>query len=435
MNAKGPLVSSISRHLFAGVSVVALVGFGVGGLASHILLAGAVIASGQLVVDSNVKRVQHPTGGVVGALHVREGDRVKTGDVVLRLDDTLSRAQLQIVSKSIDEMAVRKLRLQAERDEKDEMDIPDDLLARAVEEAELAQAINGERKLFELRRVARFGRRAQLKERLSQGQEEVKGLTMQVAAKQAEMELLKVERDAMHELLKKSLVTIGKFTALERDAVKTEGEGGQLISQIARTRDKISEIELQIIQIDHEMRTEVGTELADIRAKSAEMAERKISAADQLKRVDIRAPQDGQVFQLAAHTVGGVVAPGETIMLVVPEGDALMAEAKIAPQDINQLRYGQQAILRFSSLNARTTPEISGEITRISADLVQDQRTGTGYYTVRISFSAEEAARLGPVTLVPGMPVEAYVQTGVRTAMNYLMKPLSDQLAKAFKDK
>jgi membrane fusion protein, type I secretion system len=184
------------------------------------------------------------------------------------------------------------------------------------------------------------------------------------------------------------------------------------------------------------MRTEVGKELADIRGKTSELVEKKVAAEDQLKRVDIRAPQDGMVHQLAVHTLGGVIGPqGEPIMLIVPEEDALMVEAKIAPQDIDQVHRGQKAVLRFSAFNQRTTPELDGEVSRVSADISQDQKTSTTYYTVRISVPEEEIARLNGLKLVPGMPVEVFIQTNPRTVVTYLVKPLHDQITRAFREK
>jgi len=215
----------------------------------------------------------------------------------------------------------------------------------------------------------------------------------------------------------------------------SEGERGQLVAAIAQSKGKITETELQILQIDQDMRTEVGKDLADIRGKTAEYVERKITAEDQLKRVDIRAPQDGMVHQLNVHTVGGVIQQGEQIMLIVPESDALDVEAKIQPQDIDQVRIGQSAVLRFSAFNQRTTPELNGEVIRVSADVTEDQKSGQRYYTVRVSVPASEVARLEGLKLVPGMPVEAFIQTSPRTVLSYMIRPLHDQLTRAFREK
>ena len=237
----------------------------------------------------------------------------------------------------------------------------------------------------------------------------------------------------MRDLWRKNLVQIQRVTALERDAARLEGERGSLVSSIAQTKGKITETELQILQIDQDLRTEVGKELAEIRGKIAELVERKVAAEDQLKRIDIRAPQDGMVHQSSVHTVGGVITAGEAIMLIVPQADALTVESKLMPQDIDQVRPGQTAALRFSAFNQRTTPELNGLVTRVSADLTTDQRTGATYYTVRISISDEQVARLGGLKLLPGMPVEAFIQTGERTVVSYLTKPFTDQAARSFR--
>ncbi|HKH35552.1 MAG TPA: HlyD family type I secretion periplasmic adaptor subunit [Beijerinckiaceae bacterium] len=423
---------SIRRHLLGGLAVVALLAGGVGGLAATTELAGAVIAPGVMVVDTNVKKVQHPTGGVVGELRVRDGDRVKAGDVVVRLDETITQANLAIVVKSLNEMQARLARLEAERDDAASIDFPADLLARS-KNVEVARSIEGERNLFNFRRKARAGQKAQLAERIAQLREEIQGLTGQVAAKKREIELIGQELEGVRELWRKNLVQIQRVTALERDAARLEGERGQLIAATAQSKGKTSEIELQIIQIDQDLRSEVAKELREVQAKIAELVERKVAAEDQLKRIDIRAPQDGMVHQLNVHTIGGVITAGEAMMLIVPEADALTVEAKLAPQDIDQVHPGQAAALRFSTFNQRTTPELKGTVTRVSADLTTDQRTGASYYTVRISIPENEVARLGGLKLLPGMPLETFIQTGDRTVLSYLTKPLTDQIMRSFR--
>ena len=423
---------SIRRHLLAAsVGLGALI-FGIGGWASTTEIAGAVIASGNLVVESAVKKIQHPTGGVVAELMVRDGDRVTAGDVVVRLDETIPQANLAIVNKALDEAQARQARLQAERDGADAVTFPGQLLARQ-HDPELDLVLSGERKLFEIRRAARFGQKAQLKERVGQLQEQIQGLVEQITAKKSEIKLIRQELEGVRNLFQKNLVPVQRVTSLERDAARLEGEKGALTASVAQAKGRITETDLQVLQIDQELRTEVGKELADIRGKMSELVERKVTAQDQLKRIDIRAPQDGVIHQLAIHTVGGVVSPGETVMVVVPGSDHLAVEAKIAPQDIDQLRYGQPAILRFSAFNQRTTPELNGEISRISADLTTDQRTGQGFYTVQIAVPESEILRLGGLKLTPGMPVEAFIRTQMRTVLTYFTKPLADQVARAFR--
>jgi HlyD family secretion protein len=425
---------SIQRHMVAGVTVVLMLVGGVGGWAATTELSGALIAPGSIVVDTNIKKVQHPTGGVVGEVRVRDGDRVKAGDIVVRLDETVTRANLAIVTKGLNELAARKARLETERDGLDAIKFPDELLARQ-NDPDVASAIGSERKLFSLRHNARTGQRSQLRQRVGQLQEEIGGLTAQQTAKGKEITLIERELTGVRDLFQKNLIQINRLTQLEREATRLDGERGQLTASVAQSKGKIAELELQVLQIDQDLSSEVAKELRDVDGKIGEFVERKVTAEDQLKRIDIRAPQDGTVFQLNVHTIGGVVTPADAIMMIVPEADNLTVEAKINPQDIDQLRVGQKALLRFTTFNQRTTPEIFGEVTRISADITTDQRSGASFYTIRIGLSAKEIARLGDVRLVPGMPVETFVQTGDRTVMSYLIKPMYDQLSRAFREK
>jgi HlyD family secretion protein len=425
---------SIRFHVAAGIAAVVLLVAGVGGWAMTTELSGAVVASGLLVVESNVKKVQHPTGVVVGELHVRDGDRVEVGDLLVRLDETVTRANLAIVVKSLDELAARQARLEAERDGAEAVAFPDGLIARAGN-PDVGRITAGEQKLFELRKSAREGQKAQLRERTLQQQEEIQGLTGQAAAKRQEIELIHRELEAVRDLWKKNLVPISRVTSVEREAVRIDGERNQIIASVAQAKGKVTETELQIIQVDQDLRSEVAKELAEIRGKTAELVERQVAAEDQLKRIDVRSPQHGIVHQLAVHTIGGVVGPSEPLMLIVPEGDELTVEARIPPQEIDQVGLGQRATLRFSAFNQRTTPELNGVVTKISADIVQDPKTGASYYVLRITMPKDEIARLNGLKLVPGMPVEAFVQTGDRTVMSYLVKPLHDQIMKAFRER
>jgi HlyD family secretion protein len=424
--------ASIRRHLAVSTVCVSLLVFGIGGLAVGTELAGAVMAPGTVVVDTHVKKVQHPTGGVVGEIRVRDGASVRAGDVVIRLDETLSRANLAMVTKSLDELAARQARLVAERDNRDEVPFPPSLAIRLADQ-EMGGIVMGERRLFELRREARAGQKAQLKERIDQLKEQIDGLDLQAAAKADEIKLIHDELVGVQELWRKNLVPITRVTSLKREETRLRGERGQLIAGVAQAKGRISETELQIIQIDQDLRSEVAKELREVQAKTAELDERKVAAEDQLKRIDIRAPQDGVVHQLAIHTVGGVIAAGDPLMLIMPESDDLSIEVKVSPQDIDQLQLGQESMLRLSAFNQRTTPEVKGHVTLIPADLLTDQRSGVQYYPVRIAFSAGERERLGSVKLMPGMPVEGFIQTGYRSIYSYLTKPLADQVMRAFR--
>jgi len=431
-----PALQSIQRYMIAGMIMLGFVTFGIGGWAATSQLSGAVIGQGVVVVDSSVKKVQHATGGIVGELLVREGDTVKAGDILIRLDETQTRANATIVTKSLDELLAREARLEAERDGADQIVFPKALLERTkISNSEAERAIAAESKLFELRRQARSGQKAQLKERSAQLQEEIKGYLGQTEAKQREVDLIHKELEGVRTLWAKNLVPITRLTALERDAARLEGERSQLGGMIAQSKGKIAEIELQVIQIDQDLRTEVGKDLIETRSKLSELSERKIAAVDQLNRIDIRAPQSGRVHELSVHTVGGVISPGEQIMLIVPDADALAVDVKIAPRDIDQVYAGRTATMRFAAFNQKTTPEMSGEVSVVSADIVQEKQTGASYYTARILLKPEELAKLGSAKLVPGMPVDVFIGTQGRTALSYLVKPLWDQAGRAFKER
>ena len=424
---------SIRYHQVVGLVVVALLLGGVGSWAATTDISGAVIAPGVLVVDSYVKKVQHPTGGIVGEILARNGDQVKAGDLLLRLDDTVTRANLAIITKGLTELAARKARLEAERDGAETITVPDELASRSSD-PQVAHVIAGERQLFALRQTARAGQKAQLRQRIAQLKEEIEGLRLQVDAKSREIELIQRELKGARELWQKNLMPITKLTTLEREATRIEGEKGQLISTIARAKAQMAETELKIIQIDQDLASEVAKELREIDAKVGEFVERKVAAEDQLKRVDIRAPQGGIVHRSTVHTVGGVINASDPIMLIVPKADHLTVEAKVDPKDIDQLLLGQEGMLRFSAFNQRTTPQITGTLSQISADITTDERTGQSYYTVRVALSADEISRLGDRALVPGMPVEVFVKTGDRRVLSYLVKPLSDQITRAFRE-
>jgi HlyD family secretion protein len=408
---------SIRLHLIIGLAVVSFLAFGLGGWATTAEISGALIAPGSVVVESNVKKVQHPTGGVVGEVLARDGDLVKAGDVVVRLDDTVTKASLAIVTKNLDGLWARGARLEAEQRGVDKIAFPKALLDRA-DDPDVKNIIASETKLFEVRTFGRVGQKAQLRERVTQLNEEIAGLMAQEKAKDQEIVLVEKE-----------------LTTLQRDAARLNGERAQFIAARAQAKGKITETELQIIQVDKDLVSDVSKDLRETNDKIGEFVERKVTAEDQLRRTDIRAPQDGMVLQSTVHTVGGVITAGDAIMMIVPQSDALSVEAKVNPQDIDKLQIGQKTLLRLSAFNQRTTPELNGVVTRVSPDVTTDQRTGQSYYTIRVSMPAEEIKRLGDAKLIPGMPVEAFVQTGDRTMLSYLIKPLSDQLMRAFREK
>jgi len=420
-------------NLIGCVIILVLLG-GFGGWAATAQLHGAVIASGTVVVESNVKKVQHPSGGIVGQLLVKDGQPVKEGEIVIRLDDTVTRATLGAVRSQLDELLAREARLFAERDEAEKLVFPEALTSRK-DDPTVSAAMAGEVKLFESRKTARQGQKAQLRERIAQINEEIRGLNAQHQAKESEIKFIAEELEGVSKLYKDNLVTIVRYNQLQRDQAKLHGERGQFVAEMAKARGRISEINLQIIQLDQDFRTEVLKDLREVQGKIAELKERVIAAEDQLKRVDIRAPQSGVVHQLSVHTVGGVIGNAETLMLVVPKADALIIEAKVATQDIDQVSRGARAVVRIMAGNQRTTPEVNGVLTHVSADQSKDEKTGQMYYLVRVALPEQEVRRLGDLKLVPGMPTEVFIQTGERTPLQYLLKPLREQIARTFRER
>jgi HlyD family secretion protein len=425
---------ALRRLAIVGGAGVALFAGTVGVWAVATTLSGAVVATGQFVVDGNVKKVQHQTGGIVGELRVHDGDRVEQDQILIRLDDTLTRSNLQIVTKQLDEFAARRARLQAERDRKTAIAIAPELRARQGE-AEVAELIAAEQSLFDARRSARDGQKAQLFKRVGQLRDEILGLKAQQVARDRQAALIEEELTGVRGLYEKSLVAISRKTALEREAANLDGQKGQLIASVAQSEGRIAETELQIIQIDEVLREEVMKELREIQGKTAELTERRVAAEDQLKRIDIKAPSAGFVHQLAVHTVGGVISPAEPAMLIVPAEDSLQLEVRINPPDIDQIALGRPAQVKLHAFNQRTTPELKGTVSRISADTTRDQQTGATFYTIRISVPAEEYARLAPQRVTAGMQADVFVQTEDRTPFEYIIKPLRDQIAKAFRER
>ncbi|MEF0944182.1 HlyD family type I secretion periplasmic adaptor subunit [Rhizobium sp. BR 362] len=422
------------RRLSIFIVATILLLFGVlGGLAAATKISGAVIASGTLVVDSYVKAVQHLKGGIVGEIRVKNGDHVDADQILIRLDDTQTRANLGIIRKRLNELSARTARLVAERDDKNAISFPENLLSNADDD-NVANILAGERQLFSDRLASRQGQKSQLRERIQQLKQEVDGLVAQEKGKRIEIELVNKELSSLQRLFDQGIVPAAKVYSLQRESARLTGELGNLVSSIAQTNGKITETELQIIQIDEDHSSEVSDQLRQAESDTGQFSERLIAAEDDLKRVDIRAPQAGIVDQLNVHSPGAVIGPKETMMQIVPDKDALVAELKLPPQDIDQITVGQPVALRFSAFNQRITPELNGRVETVSADLTTDQHSGLSYYIVRAKVPKEEWDRLGKLTPLPGMPVEAFMQTGQRSVLAYLTKPMTDQIKRAFRE-
>lgn len=431
--AKPPRISLMPYVAGALIVVVLLFG-GVAVWAVTTDIAGAVLARASVVVDSHLKKVQHPSGGIVGEIRVKNGDRVKTGDLLIRLDETLTRANLQIVVKQLDELKLRERRLVAERDVEPTLEFPAEYQARGGE-PQIRESIAGELSLFRSRREANSSEIRQLRERIYQLEKEAGGLDAQRDAKSIEITLIDKELTSLLDLEERRLVTTAKMMSLRREAARLKGEHALLLSNAAQTRGRIAEMEIAIVQREQQFQTDVVKELREVQAKIAELSERKVAAEDQLARVEIRAPADGVVHDLQVFTVGGVINPSEPMMLIVPNNDRLVVEALVRPQDRDQIAVGAASRVRFAAFNQRVTPELRGSVSRIAADLITDQRTGESHYVVRISIPEEELAKLGDQKLVPGMPADVQITTEDRTALSYLIKPLEEQITRSFRER
>ena len=409
-----------------------------GGWAVSVPIAGAVIANGTIVEESSVRKVQHFNGGIVKEILVKEGTPVAAGQILVRLDDTVVRSTLGIVRSQLDLYAARLARLLAERDGL--ASIADRGSFPAAERSAPADAIAGEQQLFQSRHDGLEGQRGRLRERVAQIGEEIRGLGAQQRSKDSEITYVGEELASVVELYGKQLVPLARLKQLQRDQARLTGERGQLVADVAASRRKVAETELQLLQLDQDFRTDVLKDLQETEAKLAELRERASAAEDELKHTDIRAPQDGVVYQLQVHTIGGVIAKGETIMQIAPRADGLVVEAKIAPQDIDQVESGAAVRVRIGAGNRRTTPEFDGTVAVISPDVVRETPAPLvggpepRYYIARVVLSDPPADADG-LQLMPGMPAEVYIRTQDRTPLNYLVKPLREQIARAYRER
>ncbi len=430
--APAPMDETLRRTLrLAGGVLIALI-VGIGGLTAVVSIRGAVIASAELTVSSEVKKIQHPSGGVVAQIRVRDGTRVRAGELLLTLDSTAASANADIVGEAVAVLTTRQARLEAERDGQ-RFTPPADIAARRGEPA-IAAIIEAERKADSMRRVELTGQKSQLRERQSQLRQQISGRQGEIASKKRQIELLQEELVGIRKLWDQGLVPLTRLNSLERAVVELDGGIARLNADIAEARDRSAEIEIQILQVDQNSRADAGRELAQLQGQLTDARQRKVTTDQDSRRVSITAPQDGVVDQLAVHTIGGVIAPGETIMVIVPDRDRLYAEARIRRTDVDQVRSGQLAALRLTAFDGRTTPEITGVVDQVSADAHTSEREDVSYYLVRINIPQDQLSRLGGRQLTPGMPVEAFIQTDRRTLLSYLTRPLSDQLRRAFRE-
>lgn len=418
-----------------GLTTCALLIFGFGGWAVSAKLSGAVVSQGKVVVATDLKAVQHPDGGIVADIGVKNGDRVKAGDVVLTLDDKLLKANRVLLDDQLVALEARLARLNAERQGLDNL-APSHELDSRQGETKVADATASQRAVMETRRTSLEGQVAAYEEKITQYQQEVSGLETQRASANEQIDLIEHELQGLEVLLQKGLTPETRITALKRERSGLHGSVGSLTSQIAVTRGKISETRLAILQLEKSFQEQVTKEISTIVPEMAQLKERRATSDLMLSRVDLRAPADGFVHELAIHTVGGVIQPGETLMRIVPEADKLVVSATVMPQDINKVAKGNPASLVIGAFDQKLIPRLEGTVSFLSADLKTDPASGMSFYEVRIDLDESAADLIAgrDLTLLPGMPSEVFIQTGERTMAEYLLDPLTKQLRKTFRE-
>ena len=421
-------------RVLGGLALVVLLVVGCGGWAALAKLEGAVVASGIVKVDQNLKEIQHRDGGIVKTLAVRQGDRVREGQVLATLDEVQIKAELLIVRSQLAEAWGRRARLIAERDNLPTIEFP----AAITQVSSSAESVvNGESRLFAGNKRARDSQKEQLELSVAQTGEEIKGMEARLAAKEEEIKLVGAERKKLDLLFERKIVEYTRVYSAHRDWARILGEQGEISASIARAKVRASEIRVQIIAVDQNASTEAQRDLRTVDARISELSERKLAIEDRLSRTEIRAPVSGYVNELFVFTVGGVITPAAKIATVVPENAELKFEIKISPADIDQVREGQPARVRLTAFNRNTTPELKAKVAMVSPASARDPATGQEYYIAYVNLLPTEDAlvQLNGMKLVPGMPAEVFVSTQERTAASYLVKPFTDQMNRAFRER
>ncbi|MEQ1941288.1 HlyD family type I secretion periplasmic adaptor subunit [Mesorhizobium sp. VNQ89] len=427
------ITHSTSRHLTLALALsVALVG-GVGAATAYAEIGGAVLGSGMVIVQGRAKHVQHRDGGIVGEILAKEGQMVKSGELLFRLDDTVAKASLGIVDTQLQQLQAQEARLLVEQaGGSAPIQFPPALLNSTDPRAALV--MKGQEQLYVSRRATRDGLKAQLVEQVGQLQDKAVALEAQRSAVAENVELLREQiEDAAH-LHKKGLMVDSQLIAIRRENASLLGSMASLAAEIAEARQAISQAKLQLTQVDEQFYESVLVELDQKQTDIAKLQEERIAAVDRLARLSIYAPISGYVHQLELHTIGGVVSPGERLVSIIAADDELIVEAKIAPNDVDQVAANQTARLRLTGLDRRTTPELYAEVMDIAADLTTEPQTGMSYYVARLRIGKEDIEKVGAENLRPGMPVEVFVSTGARSILSYLVKPIVDQVQHAMRE-
>lgn len=414
-----------------GTLAFLLAGFGYWSVASTI--SGAIVAPGRIEVELNRQIVQHPDGGVVSEILVAEGDAVEAGAVLVRLDGVLLSSELSIVEGQLFEVRARRARLEAERDDRPDITFPDELLALAAARPEVQEQIEGQQRLFAARADTLARTVEQLARRREQTLSQIEGIAAQSDALVRQLELINEELANQQSLLDKGLAQAPRVLALRREEARLAGQVGELKANKAQAEGRVTEVELEVLRLSAQRREEATEQLRDIGTQELELAERQRSLAERIARLDIRAPVSGRVLGLAVTTPRAVLRQADPVAFIIPQDRPLVIAAQIAPINIDEVHVGQPVRLMFPAFSSRTTPELDGVVALVSADALTDPATNATYYRAEISLSPAEAERLGQ-TLLPGMPVDAFIQTGARTPLAYLVKPFTDYFTRAFRE-
>ena len=422
------------KAIWVGVSVISLA-FGVLGIwGSTVPLASAVIAQGQVVVAGNRKEIQHRDGGTIGSILVKDGDLVKKGQILIELDDADAKLRYTLNRIAYFSTLATIERLTAEKAEKPALKFTAALLQKAASDPSIQQIIDNEHSLFQARYTEKIGQVIVLRQKIVQLQEEIYGYEAEQNAATRQLMIASDELNVLRKLLREGYTTQSRVSGLEREIAQLKGSMGKLMSNIARVGANISETQLKILQLTKQTRSEINDDMQVVQEKSFDLREKYMSASKRVENLRIRAPQNGLVVKMQAHTVGGVLVAGETVLEIVPNEGRLIIEAHVKPQDIDHIKLGQDTTIRVTAFNQRTTPLFAGNVSLRSADTLQDSRSGEQYYLIRVVVKTESRTAKFLPRLKPGMPAELMINTGERTALAYIVQPIYESMNRAMRE-